>query len=104
MTTRREFIKWSAVGGAGLMAGHDLLNGAARAATSRIPAVSARGASVASDLTPYLDPMPVLVDYAVDATGGGTVKLTTALISRKVHRQLPATTPTRCTPTWSPSR
>ena len=47
---------------------------------------------MASGLTPYLDPMPVLVDYAVDATGGGTVRLTTALISRKVHRQLPATT------------
>jgi hypothetical protein len=43
-------------------------------------------------LTPYLDPMPTLVDNAIDAIGGGTVKLTTALISRKVHRQLPATT------------
>ena len=92
MTTRREFIKWTAAGGAGLAAGRGLWDGAARAATSRIPAVSARGASVASGLTPYLDPMPVLADYAVDATGGGTVRLTTALISRKVHRQLPATT------------
>ena len=55
------------------------------------PWPAARTAS-ASGLTPYLDPMPSLVDYAVDATGGGTVKLTTALISRKVHRQLPATT------------
>ena len=92
MTTRREFIKWTAAGGAGLAAGRGLLSGRARAAASRAPAVWARGASVASSLTPYLDPMPVLVDNAVDATGGGTVKLTTALISRKVHRQLPATT------------
>ena len=92
MTTRREFIKWTAVGGAGLVAGRGLLSGTARAATSRVPAVSARAASVASSLTPYLDPMPMLVDNAIDATGGGTVKLTTALISRKVHSQLPATT------------
>ena len=95
MTTRREFIKWTAVGGAGLVAGPGLLSGRARAATSRAPAVSAREASVASvasSLTPYLDPMPTLVDNAVDATGGGMVKLTTALISRKVHSQLPATT------------
>ena len=62
------------------------------AATSRAPAVSARAASVASSLTPYLDPMPPLVDNAIDATGGGTARLTTALISRKVHSQLPATT------------
>ena len=92
MTTRRDFIKWSAVGGAGLVAGRGLWNGAARQTGSPIPAVSARGGPVASGLTPYLDPMPVLVDYAVDATGGGTVRLNTALISRKVHRQLPATT------------
>ncbi len=92
MTTRREFLTWTAVGGAGLVAGRGLLNGAAQAATSRIPGVSAGGSSVASGLTPYLDPMPVLVDYAVDATGGGTVKLTTTLISRQVHSQLPATT------------
>ena len=92
MTTRRDFIKWSAVGGAGLVAGRGLWTGAARAAASPIPAVSARGGPVASGLTPYLDPMPVLADYAVDATGGGTVRLSAALISRKVHRQLPATT------------
>jgi len=92
MTTRRDFIKWSAVGGAGLVAGRGLWDGAARAATSPVLAVSARGGPVASGLTPFLDPMPVLADYAVDATGGGTVRLSTALISRKVHRQLPATT------------
>ena len=87
MTTRREFIKWTAVGGAGLVVGPGFLNGRARAASS-----VASSASVASSLTPYLDPMPILVDNAVDATGGGTVRLTTALISRRVHSQLPATT------------
>ena len=92
MTTRREFIKWTAAGGAGLVAGRRLLSGAAWAAASRAPAVSARAASVASGLTPYVDPMPLLVDNAIDATGGGTARLTTALISRKVHRDLPATT------------
>lgn len=92
MTTRREFIKWTTASGAGLVAGRGLLTGRARAAASRAPGVPARAAPVAFRLTPYLDPMPVLVDNAVDATGGGTVKLTTALISRKVHSQLPATT------------
>ncbi|HWS91119.1 MAG TPA: multicopper oxidase domain-containing protein, partial [Mycobacterium sp.] len=91
MTTRREFLKWTAVGGAGLVAGRGLLNGAARAATSA-PAAPARAAPAASGLTPYVDPMPLLVDNAVDATGGGMVRLTAALISRKVHRDLPATT------------
>ena len=57
MTTRREFIKWTAAGGAGLVAGRGLLSGRARAAASRAPAVWARGASVASGLTPYLDPI-----------------------------------------------
>lgn len=89
MTTRREFIKWSAAGGAGLAAGGVLLNGRARAAASRAQAVSA---GAASDLTPYLDPMPLLVDNAIDATDGGKVRLTTTLISRKVHHDLPATT------------
>jgi spore coat protein A, manganese oxidase len=92
MTTRREFIKWTAASGAGLVAGRGLLTGRARAAASRAPDVLARAAPVPSRLTPYLDPMPLLVDNAVDATAGGTVKLTTALISRKVHSQLPATT------------
>ena len=92
MTTRREFIQWTAASGAGVVAGGALWNGQARAASAGAQAVSARAASAASSLTPYLDPMPILVDNAVDATGGGTVKLTTALISRKVHSQLPATT------------
>ena len=42
--------------------------------------------------TPYLDQMPILVDNAMDATGGGTVNLPTELITRKLHSQLPATT------------
>ena len=46
----------------------------------------------AAALTPYLDPMPILADNAIDATGGGTVNLTTALITSKLHSQLPATT------------
>jgi len=92
MATRREFIKWTAAGGAGLVAGRTLWTGAARAATSRARAISVQAAPVASRLTPYLDPMPILVDNAINASGGGTVKLTTALISRKVHSQLPATT------------
>jgi FtsP/CotA-like multicopper oxidase with cupredoxin domain len=86
MPTRREFIKWTAAGGAGLVAGRGLFNGRARAAPL------APSASVASKLTPYLDPMPILADNAVDATGGGTVRLTTALISRKLHKNLPPTT------------
>jgi spore coat protein A, manganese oxidase len=93
MATRREFIKWTAASGAGLAAGRGLLTARARAsATSRAPELAARAAPVASRLTPYLDPMPALVDNAIDATGGGTVKLTTTLISRKVHSQLPPTT------------
>jgi len=36
--------------------------------------------------------MPLLVDNAINATGGGKVSVTAALISRKVHRDLPATT------------
>jgi spore coat protein A len=86
MTTRREFLKWTAASGAGLAVGRGLFTGQARAASVAPTAPAAAG------LTPYLDPMPILVDNAVDATGGGTVNFTTALISRKVHSQLPATT------------
>ena len=82
MATRREFIKWTAASGIGLaVAGRGLLDGRALAATS-----------VAASLTPYLDPMPTLVDNAINATGGGTVNLRTALITRKLHSQLPPTT------------
>src|SRR5215469_11698287 len=81
MATRREFIKWTAASGVGLaVAGRGLLDGTARAAP------------LASTLTPYLDQMPLLVDNAIDATGGGMVTITTGLISRQVHSQLPATT------------
>jgi spore coat protein A len=81
MLTRRQLMKRGALGGAGLIASRALLTGSALADTS-----------VATSLTPYVDPMPLLVDNAIDATGGGTHNLTTALISRKVHRDLPATT------------
>src|SRR5215470_4028192 len=82
MATRREFIKWTAASGVGLaVAGRGLLDGRALAATS-----------VAASLTPYQDEMPTLVGSAIDATGGGTVSLRTALITRKLHNQLPPTT------------
>jgi spore coat protein A, manganese oxidase len=87
MATRREFLKWTAASGAGLAVGRGLLTGQARAASV------APKAPVAATLTPYLDPMPTLVGNAIDATGGGvTVNLTTALIQRKLHSQLPVTT------------
>ena len=86
MPTRREFLKWTAAGGVGLVAGRGLVNGQAWAAPV------ARTASVAGSLTPYLDPMPILADNAIDATGGPTtVGLSTALIRRKLHSQLPET-------------
>jgi FtsP/CotA-like multicopper oxidase with cupredoxin domain len=81
MLTRRELIKRGAVGGAGL------------AVSRAILAAPALGdPSVAKSLTPYVDSMPLLVDNAIDATGGGSFNLNAALISRKVHRDLPATT------------
>jgi spore coat protein A, manganese oxidase len=52
----------------------------------------AQAASAAKNLTPYVDPMPLLVDNAINATGGAEVDLTTELVSRKVHRDLPPTT------------
>jgi len=87
MATRREFFKWTAASGVGLaMAGRGLLDGAARAAPM------APSASVAASLTPYLDDMPTLGDKIIDVTAGGTVNLTTGLIHRKLHSQLPTTT------------
>jgi len=74
-------MKHGALGGAGLVASRALLAG---------PALGA--GSVARSLKPYVDPMPLLVDNAIDATGGGNVSLSAALISRKVHRDLAATT------------
>jgi spore coat protein A len=82
MPTRREFIKWTAASGAGLVVG-GLSTGYARAAPT---------GSVARRLTPYLDPMPILADNAIDAAGGATVHLSTSLVTRQVHRQLPVTT------------
>ena len=88
MTTRREFIKWGVTSGAGVAAGGVLLSGPAQAAPAQAPVIS----EVASSLTPYQDEMPRLIDNAIDATCGGKIRLTTALISRKVHRDLPPTT------------
>jgi spore coat protein A len=81
MLTRRELIQRGVAGGAGLMFGEALLRASALAARS-----------VANGLTPYLDPMPLLVDNAIDATTtpSATYDLTAALVTRKVHRQLPA--------------
>jgi FtsP/CotA-like multicopper oxidase with cupredoxin domain len=89
MATRREFIKWTAASGAGLVVGRGLLAGQARAASM---APTAPTASVAASLTPYLDTMPTLVDNAIDATSGGTVNISTGLVSRQVHKQLKPTT------------
>jgi spore coat protein A len=86
MPTRREFIQWTAASGTGLAVGGGLLTGRAGAARA------APTASVARGLTPYLDPMPILADNAIDATGGGPVNLTTKLITRQVHSQLHPTT------------
>ncbi len=81
MLTRRQFIKRGAAGGAGLIVG---------GALARVPAQAAQ--SVATRLTPYLDPMPLLVDNAIDArsAAGASYELTAALVTRKVHKQLPA--------------
>jgi spore coat protein A, manganese oxidase len=81
MLTRRQFIKRGAAGGAGLIVG---------GAIARVPAQAAQ--SVATSLTPYLDPMPLLVDNAIDArsAAGASYELTAALVTRKVHKQLPA--------------
>src|SRR5215472_2573745 len=87
MTTRREFLKWTAASGAGLAVGSRLLSGQARAAQVTRAARAAPAAAPA--LTPYLDPMPLLVDNAFDATGGAPVSLTTAVIHRQLHSQLP---------------
>jgi spore coat protein A, manganese oxidase len=81
MLIRRELMTRGVVGGTGLIASRALLAAPAIGATS-----------VATKLKPYVDPMPLLVDNAIDATGGGNVDLSAALISRKVHRDLPATT------------
>ncbi len=85
MPTRREFMKLAAVTGAGLVVGGGLLEG-------RAPDSLAIPKSAAKGLTPYVDPMPTLTDNAIDATTGKTVSLTTRLITRKVHRDLPPTT------------
>jgi spore coat protein A len=87
MQTRREFIKRAALGGAGLVVGGTLVNSGRAQAVSQAQAVS-----VAAGLTPYLDQMPTLLDNLINATGGGTFNLSTELITRKLHKQLPTTT------------
>src|SRR5262249_7976068 len=88
MAPRRACIKWAAAGGVGLaVAGRGILGGPARAAPAAPTAPAATPV-----LTPYLDQMPILVDNLIDATGGQPVNLSTELISRQVHSQLPATT------------
>lgn len=82
MATRRQFIKWTAASGPGLVVGGQMPE----------PTRSPPTASVAKGPTPYLDPMPILADNAVDATTDASVDLSTALVTRKVHSQLPATT------------
>jgi spore coat protein A len=82
MQTRRQFMKSAALTGAGLVAGRTLLNSS--------PALAAPVGTPA--LTPYLDQMPTLLDNLINATGGGTFNLSTDLISRKLHSQLPPTT------------
>jgi spore coat protein A, manganese oxidase len=79
MLTRRQLIGRGAAGAAGLMLGE---------AAARVPAFAAK--SVAKSLTPYLDPMPLLVDNAIDArsAAGASYGLTAALVTRKVHQQL----------------
>jgi len=81
MLSRRQLIQRGAAGGAGLMFGGALVRASALGATS-----------VASSLTPYRDPMPLLVDNAIDATTtpGAAYDLAAALVTRKVHQQLPA--------------
>jgi spore coat protein A len=82
MQTRRQFMKSAALTGAGLVVGRTLLNSS--------PALAAPVGTPA--LTPYLDQMPTLLDNLINATGGGTFNLSTDLISRKLHSQLPPTT------------
>src|SRR5690349_17348929 len=86
MPTRREFIRWTAASGVGVAVGGLLPTGRVRTA------LAASTASVGSGLTPYVDPMPILADNAIDARGGGPVNLTASLISSKVHRDLKPTT------------
>lgn len=80
--TRRQLLDRGAGGTAGLMFAGAVFERSAFGATS-----------VAGTLTPYADPMPTLVDNLIDTRGvGSTVNLSTYLITRKLHRDLPPTT------------
>jgi FtsP/CotA-like multicopper oxidase with cupredoxin domain len=82
MLTRRQLLARGAIGGAGLMLPRALFTAGGAVAAP----------SVAGALTPYVDPLPPLVDNAISATGGGVINLSTALITRAVHRDLPPVT------------
>ena len=81
MLTRRQFIQRGATGAAVLMVGGTLAQRPTFGATP-----------LAKKLTPYLDQMPLLVDNAIDATAdaGASYDVRAALVTRKVHQQLPA--------------
>jgi spore coat protein A len=81
MLTRKQFMTRGVLGGAALVIPSTVVTRPARAATS-----------VADSLTPYVDPLPLLVDNALDGTRGGKLNIAASLVSRKVHRDLPATT------------
>jgi spore coat protein A, manganese oxidase len=81
MLTRTQFILRGAAGGAAMMLPRGPLMTTAAAAAAASPR-----------LKPYVDPLPLLVDNAIDASAGGKVALTQELVSRKVHRDLAPTT------------
>jgi spore coat protein A, manganese oxidase len=80
MLTRRQLLKRGAVGAGGAML-PGLLRGA--------PAFAAP--SPAGLLTKFRDPLPLLSANAIDARGGGTVRLTAKAFSQQLHSQLPST-------------
>lgn len=47
--------------------------------------------SPATALTKFRDPLPLLTSNAIDARGGGTVRLTAKAFSQRLHSQLPST-------------
>ena len=80
MLTRRQLLQRGAVAAGGLML-PELLR------TSPASAVP----SAATTLRKFRDPLPLLTDNAIDARGGGTVRLTAKGFSQKLHSQLPST-------------
>jgi FtsP/CotA-like multicopper oxidase with cupredoxin domain len=82
MLTRRQLLQRGAAGAGGAMLP---LPGLLRAG----PASAAP--SVATGLAKFRDPLPLLTDNAIDARGGGTVRLTAKAFSQQLHSQLPST-------------